>query len=123
MKNNIDIKVQVTYLEAQSIAEQHQYVYSYTITIINNGEIGAQLRSRHWIIQDENRDIEEVIGEGVVGYQPHLMPGEQFQYTSGAVIKTPTGSMKGSYSMINDEGEFFNANIAEFVLSAPRTLH
>lgn len=123
MKNNINIEVKSTYLETQSNPQHHQYVYSYTITIINNGEIGAQLRTRHWIIQDENNDIEEVVGEGVVGYQPHLMPGERFQYTSGAVIKTATGSMKGSYSMINDEAESFIADIPEFILSAPYTLH
>lgn len=123
MKNNINIKIKVSYLQEQSNAQHHQYVYSYTIVITNNGEIGAQLRSRHWIIQDENNDIEEVVGEGVVGHQPHLMPGEQFQYSSGAVIKTPTGSMKGSYSMINDEGESFTAQIPEFILSAPYTLH
>lgn len=123
MKNNINIKVQVSYLDAQSSADEQQYVYSYTITIINNGEIGAQLRSRHWMILDENNDIEEVVGEGVVGYQPHLMPGEQFQYSSGAVIKTPTGSMKGDYTMINDEGVSFSVEIPEFILSAPYTLH
>lgn len=123
MKNNINIKVQVAYLENQSNPQQQQYVYSYTITITNNGEIGAQLRTRHWIIEDEKNDIEEVVGDGVVGYQPYLMPDEQFQYSSSAVIKTKTGTMKGSYKMINDDGEIFLADIPEFVLSAPYTLH
>lgn len=123
MKNNIKVKVKVVYLENQSNKRQNQYAYAYTITISNNGDIGAQLRTRHWHIKDENDNTEEVIGKGVVGERPHLLPGESFQYSSGVLIKTPTGSMKGTYGMINDEGEHFEALIAEFVLSEPYTLH
>lgn len=123
MKNNIKIKIAVNYLEDQSNIPLGQYAYAYTISIKNQGQIGAQLLSRHWIITDESGSIEEVIGEGVVGQQPHLLPGEYFQYTSGAIIKTPTGSMKGAYMMVSDEGEDFTAEIAEFVLSKPYTLH
>ncbi len=123
MKNNIKIEVKVAYLEHQSSTWHNQYAYTYTITITNHGEIGAQLRTRHWTIRDEKDNIEQVIGEGVVGQRPHLAPGESFQYTSGAIIKTSTGSMKGIYGMVNDEGESFEAPIAEFVLSRPYTLH
>ena len=123
MKNNIKIKVQVIYLPEQSIVGQNQYAYAYTITISNNGQIGAQLRTRHWHIEDETGNIEEVVGEGVVGHQPHLMPGESFRYSSGAIIKTVTGLMKGAYSMINDDGEMFTVEIPQFVLSEPYTLH
>lgn len=122
-KHNIKIEVMVTYLEMQSNIQHNQYAYAYTITIANNGNIGTQLRTRHWHIQDENGNVEEVFGEGVIGQQPHLMPGERFQYTSGAMIKTPTGSMKGIYGMIDDDGKQFEASIPEFVLSKPYTLH
>ena len=123
MKNNIKIEVQVTYLADQSNIAQNQYAFAYNITITNNGEVGAQLRTRHWHIQDESGDVEDVIGEGVVGQQPHLMPGESYQYSSGSVIKTATGTMKGAYGMVNDEGERFEAEIPEFILSEPYTLH
>lgn len=123
MKNNIKIKVQVSFIEEQSSAAINQYTFAYTITITNNGSIGAQLLTRRWLIQDETGRMEEVIGEGVVGQQPHIMPGESYQYSSGSVIKTATGTMKGTYGMINDEGERFEATIPEFVLSEPYTLH
>lgn len=122
MKNNIKITVKVAPLEQQTIPFKSQYAFSYTITISNQGEVGAQLLSRHWIIQDETNHIEEVAGEGVIGMQPHLLPGEAFEYTSGSVIKTPTGTMKGEYSMVSDTGEHFNIEIPEFVLSEPYTL-
>ncbi len=123
MKNDIKIDVQVTYLENQSSVQHQQYAYAYTITITNKGDIGAQLRSRRWLITDEKAHVEEVIGDGVVGHQPHLLPGQSFQYSSGSLITTPTGSMKGTYTMINDEGESFEAAIPEFILSKPYTLH
>mgnify|MGYP001597777053 CR=1 FL=1 len=123
MKNNIKIDVQVSFIEEQSQASNNQFTFAYTITITNNGSIGAQLLTRHWRIQDETGHTEDVIGEGVVGRQPHLMPGESYQYSSGSVIKTATGTMKGAYGMINDEGERFEVDIAEFVLSEPYTLH
>jgi ApaG protein len=123
MKNKIEVSVKVTYLPGQSNISGSQYAYAYTITITNNGESGAQLRTRHWLIQDESGEVEEVIGEGVIGQQPHLSPGESFEYSSGAIISTVTGSMKGSYGMINDQGQRFDAVIPEFTLSEPYTLH
>ena len=123
MKNKIDINVEVTYLPNQSDIPGSQYAFAYTITITNQGETGAQLKTRRWLIQDETGQVEEVVGEGVVGQQPHLSPGESFEYTSGAIINTETGSMKGSYGMINDQGQRFEAVIPEFSLSEPYTLH
>ena len=123
MKNKIEVSVKVTYLPGQSNISGSQYAYAYTITITNNGESGAQLRTRHWLIQDESGEVEEVIGEGVIGQQPYLSPGESFEYSSGAIISTLTGSMKGSYGMINDQGQRFDAVIPEFTLSEPYTLH
>jgi ApaG protein len=119
MKNNIKIIVKVDYLEEQS----SKHAFAYTITITNLGKIGAQLRTRYWQIKDETGETEEVIGEGVIGQQPHIAPGESFKYSSGAIINTLTGSMKGRYGMINDDGERFDAEISEFVLSKPYTLH
>jgi len=123
MKNKIEVNVEVTYLPEQSNLASSQYAYAYTITITNNGETGAQLRTRRWLIQDESGETEEVIGEGVIGQQPHLSPGESFKYSSGAVISTETGTMKGSYGMISDQGQRFDAVIPEFTLSEPYTLH
>ena len=123
MKNKIEVNVEVTYLPEQSNLVSSQYAYAYTITITNNGETGAQLRTRRWLIQDESGETEEVIGEGVIGQQPHLSPGESFKYSSGAVISTETGTMKGSYGMISDLGQRFDALIPEFSLSEPYTLH
>jgi len=123
MKNKIEVNVEVTYLPEQSNLVNSQYAYAYTITITNNGETGAQLRTRRWIIQNESGETEEVIGEGVIGQQPHLSPGESFKYSSGAVISTETGTMKGSYGMISDQGQRFDAVIPEFTLSEPYTLH
>ena len=123
MKNKIEVNVEVTYLPEQSNLVSSQYAYAYTITITNNGETGAQLRTRRWLIQDESGETEEVIGEGVIVQQPHLSPGESFKYSSGAVISTETGTMKGSYGMISDQGQRFDAVIPEFTLSEPYTLH
>lgn len=123
MKNNIQIDVQVNFIEKHSNVSINQYTFAYTITITNNGTLSAQLLTRHWRIQDESGHVEDVIGEGVIGEQPHLIPGESYQYSSGCIIKTPTGTMKGAYGMVNDEGERFEANIPEFILSEPYTLH
>jgi ApaG protein len=123
MKNKIKVNVEVTYLSDQSDILNKQYAYAYTITIINQGDTGAQLRTRRWLIQDESGETEEVIGEGVIGQQPHLSPGESFQYSSGAIISTETGTMKGSYGMMSDKGQRFDAEIPEFTLSEPHTLH
>lgn len=121
-KNNIKVSIKVTPMENQTIPFKNQYAFAYTITISNQGKLGSQLISRHWLIQDETGHVEEVIGEGVVGKQPYLPPNASFEYTSGAIIKTPTGTMKGKYSMISDTGEHFDVEIKEFVLSKPYTL-
>ena len=123
MKNKIEVNVEVTYLSDQSDILNKQYAYAYTITITNQCDTGAQLRTRRWLIQDESGETEEVIGEGVIGQQPHLSPGESFKYSSGAIISTETGTMKGSYGMISDIGQRFDADIPEFTLSEPHTLH
>ena len=117
------VKIETQYILEQSAPEQNRYVFSYTITISNHGSIPAKLLSRHWIITDANGQVEEVKGEGVVGEQPHLKPGEGFRYTSGTVIKTPVGSMQGTYHMIADDGSKFDATIPAFSLSIPNALH
>jgi ApaG protein len=119
----INIKVQTRYIEDQSSPPHNRYVFAYTITIHNVGTVPAQLLRRHWIITDANGRVQEVRGEGVVGEQPHLKPGETFRYTSGAVIETPVGSMHGGYQMRADDGTMFEAPIAAFTLSMPRSIH
>ena len=103
--------------------DEDRYVFAYTITLVNRGSVAAKLLSRRWIITDSDNRTEEVEGEGVVGEQPTLKPGEGFRYTSGAVIETPVGTMHGSYKMLAEDGETFDTDIPEFVLSAPRVLH
>jgi len=120
---NIVVDVDTLYIESESSPESDQYVFAYTITIKNEGAEAAQLLTRHWIITDANGQIEEVRGDGVVGEQPRLKPGEGFQYTSGTVLKTPVGTMSGTYNMISEDGSSFDAVIPEFMLSSPRTLH
>ena len=119
----IKVAAQAFYLDEQSDPAHDRYVFAYTVVIQNHGNIPAKLLSRHWIITDSNGKIEEVRGEGVVGEQPYLRPGEGFQYTSGAILETSVGSMKGSYQMLADDGITFDADIPVFVLSIPRTLH
>lgn len=119
----IDVDAEATYLPAQSLPHQDRYVFSYTITLRNSGTVSAQLKSRHWIITNANGDIEEVHGEGVVGKQPHLKPGESFTYTSGAVLTTPVAAMQGYYDMIASDGKPFRAPIAPFTLAIPGCLH
>ena len=119
----IDVAAQSFYIEEQSIPERNRYVFAYTITIRNRGAVPARLMTRHWVITDSDGKVEEVRGEGVIGEQPYLRPGEDFQYTSGAVIATPVGSMRGSYQMLADDGVVFDAPIPTFTLSIPRTLH
>jgi ApaG protein len=120
--NNIKVDVETRYIEDQSNPEQNYYVFAYTITI-NKGRQNAQLLTRHWVITDSNSKIQEVRGDGVVGEQPLLKPGEQFVYTSGTMLETAVGTMKGSYQMLADDGSHFDAPIEEFVLSTPRVLH
>jgi ApaG protein len=122
-EHKITVEVETDYIEGQSEPENERYVFSYTITIRNEGGEPAQLLSRHWLITDANGNIQEVKGEGVVGEQPHLKPGEGFQYTSGAMITTPVGSMQGSYQMVTDNGDEFDTEIPAFTLAIPRTLH
>jgi len=121
--HNIEVDVETAYLEEQSSPGMNRYVFSYTITIRNEGTSPAKLLTRHWIINDANGNVQEVHGEGVVGEQPYLKPGESFQYTSGTVIETPVGSMEGSYQMLSEDGTPFNADIPAFTLSLPNKLH
>jgi len=122
-KHLINVDVQSTYIEEQSSPEAERYVFAYTITIRNDGQIPAKLLTRHWIITDGDGEEEQVRGKGVVGEQPHLQPGQSFRYTSGAVLDTPVGSMQGSYQMLADDGTGFDAPIAAFTLSVPQLRH
>lgn len=117
------VSVRTQYLEEQSDPDRAHYVFAYAVTIRNTGTMPAQLISRHWVITDANNRVEEVRGLGVVGNQPLLQPGEQFEYTSGAGLETPQGSMKGEYFCVAEDGTRFEVPIPEFVLSLPRTLH
>ena len=120
---NILVSVETHYLEDRSDPSEDRFVFAYTITITNHGTKGAQLLRRHWIVSDSNERVQDVRGDGVVGEQPHLKPGESYRYTSGTVLETPVGTMEGSYQMVADDGTPFDANIPLFVLSAKRTLH
>lgn len=119
----IDINVRTAFLPDQSEVNKERFVFAYTITIKNNGQQPAKLLNRHWLITDANGKVQEVRGEGVVGEQPYLNPGESYQYTSGTVIETPVGSMEGEYEMTTDSGDRFLAPIAPFSLAYPRSLH
>jgi len=123
VEHKIAVKVDTAYIEEQSDPDNDRYVFAYTITIQNEGSVPAKLLTRHWIITDANGKTQEVRGEGVVGEQPHLKPRQGFQYTSGTVLETPVGSMRGSYQMVADDGERFDAPIKPFTLSVPRILH
>lgn len=119
----ITITVVPEYLKEQSNPEKDQYVFSYTVRMENTGSIPAKLMTRHWIITDAEGKTQEVRGPGVVGEHPHLQPGEQFEYTSGAILPTPVGSMMGSYQMRDDEGVLFDAVIPAFTLAAGVVFH
>ena len=119
----LEISVATQFLDEQSDPDGDRYVFAYTIRIRNLGRLPAQLLDRHWLITDGNGKVEEVRGEGVVGEQPRLEPGEAFTYTSGAVLETAVGSMQGSYHMSGDDGTEFDAPIPPFTLAVPRTLH
>ena len=127
MENNalfkVQIVAQVKYLAEQSDEADNRFVFSYTITLTNNGDSTVQLLSRHWIITDANNQVQEVRGQGVVGEQPVIKPGQSFGYTSGTVLSTPVGTMTGSYQMVAEDGTKFDAPIPQFVLSVPRVLH
>jgi ApaG protein len=123
VRHRISIDVETTYLDDQSEPREQRYVFAYTITIRNEGEVPAKLLTRHWIITDANGRVQEVRGDGVVGEQPYLKPGQGFRYSSGAVLETPVGTMQGSYQMIADDGAQFDAPIPAFRLAKPGMLH
>ena len=124
-KNIYDIRVstETNYISDQSQPSDRRYVFSYTISITNGGTVPATLLRRHWIITDANNKVQEVHGDGVVGEQPYLLPGETFKYTSGAMLETPVGCMEGNYDMVADDGVEFEALIPVFSLKVPNTLH
>ena len=122
-KYDIRIGVKTAYIPEQSDPSSDRYVFAYTITIANHGTASAQLISRHWVITDAENKVQEVRGLGVVGEQPFLKPGESFEYTSGTSMTSPVGAMRGSYQMVAEDGQKFDAEISEFTLSMPRVLH
>ena len=119
----VTVEPAARFLADQSDPAKNQYVFTYTITITNTGDVAAQLLGRHWIITDADHKVQEVKGLGVVGQQPLLQPGESFEYTSGASIPTNVGTMHGTYQMLAADGKAFDAPIPLFTLSVPRTLH
>lgn len=121
--HRIDIQAVSNYLPEQSDPGGSRFVFAYTITIRNAGEVPAKLLNRHWIVTDANGKAQEVRGAGVVGEQPYLRPGESFEYTSGTQLETPLGSMHGSYGMVADDGTRFDAPIAPFTLGDRSHLH
>lgn len=121
--HDIKVSVETRFLDDQSAPRENRFVFAYTVTISNRGGVPARLLSRHWLITDANGKVQEVRGDGVVGEQPWLRPGDDFQYTSGAVLETSVGTMTGSYQMLADDGARFDAAIPTFTLSVPRTLH
>jgi ApaG protein len=122
-RHKIRVEVETSYLEDQSEPRERRFVFSYTITIRNEGEVAAKLMTRHWVITDADGHVREVRGDGVVGEQPYLLPGQGFRYSSGAVLETPVGSMHGSYQMVGDDGARFDAPIPAFRLAIPGMLH
>ena len=119
----IDVSVVTRYLPERSQPDAQRFAFAYTITVHNSGAVGAQLLSRHWIITDGDGEVQEVRGEGVVGQQPHLPPGHSHTYTSGTLMHTEVGSMQGSFHMLGDDGQHFEAVIAPFRLAVPGALH
>jgi ApaG protein len=117
------VRVQTAYLLDQSDPENSKYAFAYTVTIANTGNISAQLISRHWVITDANNHVQEVKGLGVVGAQPLLAPGQQFEYTSGTLLATPVGAMRGTYKIVAEDGNFFDAVIEPFTLAVPKVLN
>ena len=122
-QNHVTVSVDTAFIPDQSDPRMDRYVFAYTVTISNTGTIPAQLVSRHWVITDSENKVQEVRGLGVVGEQPLLKPGERFEYTSGTAITTPVGTMQGSYQMVAENGEHFDAEIPVFTLAMPRVLH
>jgi ApaG protein len=120
--HKIRVDVETNYVEEQSDPRERRYVFAYTITLRNEGQVSAKLLSRHWIITDANGKVQEARGDGVVGEQPYLKPGQGFRYSSGTMIETPVGAMQGTYQMVADDGERFDAPIAPFRLAMPGIL-
>ena len=121
--NDFSIGVETRYVEGESDPGAQRFVFAYTITISNEGGVPAQLLNRHWVITDATGAVEEVRGEGVIGEQPLLNPGEEFEYTSGTMLKTPVGTMQGEYTFVDDHGQNFEVPIPVFLLSAPNLVH
>lgn len=119
----VRVTVSTVYVPSQSNPKERRYVFAYTVRISNEGKDVVQLRSRHWIITDGAGKVEEVRGPGVVGQQPVLRSGEHFEYTSGCVLETPRGTMRGTYQMLVEGGRTFDAEIATFALSMPHSLN
>jgi len=117
------VSVRTQYLPEQSDPARTTFVFTYSITIKNTGTVPAQLISRHWVITDATNHVKEVRGLGVVGHQPLLKPGEEFEYSSGTPLATPQGTMRGEYFCVAEDGHRFEALIPEFVLTQPRMLH
>ena len=123
LTDGIRVEVKSAYRADRSAPAQGRYLFTYTVRISNQGRHAAKLVSRHWIITDAAGQKEEVVGEGVIGHQPHLEPGESFEYTSFCVLKTPLGSMRGTYQMVRDDGSTFQAEVAPFSLAVPAALN
>ena len=121
--HSINVEVLPAYIKEQSDPQSNHYVFAYTVTINNTGKVAAKLLTRHWVITDGDGIVQEVKGDGVIGEQPHLKPGEGFEYTSGTFMKTPVGAMQGTYQMVTDDGVKFDATIPSFTLSVPNFLH
>ena len=117
------VSVETAYLQDQSNPEDSQYAFAYTVTITNVGNVSAQLITRHWIITDANNHVQEVKGLGVVGAQPLLQPNQSFEYTSGTLLATPVGSMRGTYKIVAEDASFFDAVIEPFTLAVPKILN
>ena len=119
----IQVSVESRYIPERSSPQNAQFAFAYTVRIANVGSLTAQLRSRHWIITDGDGKVQEVRGDGVVGAQPLLRPGQSFEYTSGCALRTPRGTMRGTYEMVRDDGRRFDASIAPFALALPHSLN
>jgi len=122
-RHNIQVSVDTEFLADQSDPDSLRWVFAYHITIRNEGSVSARLLTRHWVITDGEERVQEAHGEGVIGEQPHIAPGQTFSYTSGAILETEVGSMRGSYQMIGEDGTHFDAHVPMFTLAVPHALH
>ena len=123
VKPTVEVQVLSEYLPDNSQPDANLYAFAYHVNIVNKGEKPAKLVGRHWVIMDGDQQVEEVKGVGVVGEQPLIQPGQTFKYSSGAILRTPVGSMYGSYRMLSTDGTTFEAPIQPFTLAHPRALH